>query len=209
MNALEVPESMKAVFWFDGDNSQLAVATSVEGIQMFNDLGVIACKHNAAGTGKEQAADLGNCFSLAKFKNKCTTVQHIHTSNHLLKKALTDQLKTLSKANKFHHQKHAHIVDHFSKQPIVLALSTLSDNITSGWIANGIIDTKNRKYPVMKKIIATCKKIPTLDDKPHERIINLTVIVPLVSASHTWFRFGHHAHLPNLTISAILLSRTR
>lgn len=89
------------MFWIDGDTSQLATMTSEEGIQWFHDNSVIACKHNAAGTGKEQAADLGNSFSLSKFKNKRTTNKDIDAEDHLLKRRLKEELKKLSDQNTF------------------------------------------------------------------------------------------------------------
>ena len=159
-----ITEELRAVFWMDGDSSQLASMTSEEGIRWFHENGVIACKHNAAGTGKEQAADLGNCFRISKSVNKRTTNKDIDVENHLLKRRMTEQLKYMSTKNMFRHQKHAAIVDHLSKQPIVLAKSSLLDNVISGWKANGIIDSKFHKYPNLHKMIATCKKIPKPSD---------------------------------------------
>ena len=159
-----IPEEMRAVFWSDGDTSQLASTTSSQGIEWFREMGVIACKHNAAGTGKEQAADLGNCFSLGKLLNKHTTVEHILPKNHPLKRRVAMELQRLSDAKLFRHVKHAHIVDYISKQPILLAACNLSENIVKGWTENGIIDAKHRQYPVIKKMIATCKKIDKLED---------------------------------------------
>jgi len=44
-----------AVSWCDGDNSQIDTIVSEEGIQSYAANNVIANKHNASGTGKEQA----------------------------------------------------------------------------------------------------------------------------------------------------------
>lgn len=107
---------------------------------------------------------LGNCFNIGKSKNKRTTVEHIMTKNHPLKRRLTSELKRLSDMKLFRHPKHAHIVDHFSIQPEVLQTANLSHNIVIGWIANGIIDSKQRQYPVLKKVIAICKKVPKMED---------------------------------------------
>ena len=79
----------------DGDTSQLASMTSEEGIQWFCENGIITCKHNASGTGKEQAADLGNCFQLSKMQNKRTTNKDISAENHILKRHLIEQLQVL------------------------------------------------------------------------------------------------------------------
>ena len=96
-----ITEDLRAVFWMDGDTSQLASMTSDEGIQWFRENGVIACKHNASGTGKEQAADLENCFRLSKMLNQRTTNKDISAENHLLKRRLIEQLKILSVKNIF------------------------------------------------------------------------------------------------------------
>ncbi len=46
-----------AVSWCDGDNSQIDTIVSEEGIQRYSANNIVANKHNASGTGKEQAND--------------------------------------------------------------------------------------------------------------------------------------------------------
>jgi hypothetical protein len=45
-------------------------------------------------------------------------------------------------------------------------MANLFHNIVTSWITNGIIDSKHRQYLliIMKKLIATCKKMPTMED---------------------------------------------
>ena len=77
--------------WCDGDHSQIDTIVSPDGIHRYSANNVIANKHNASGTGKEQACDLGKVFPISKKLNKSTTVEHIPSSNHLLKSKLESQ----------------------------------------------------------------------------------------------------------------------
>ena len=65
-----------AVSWCDGDNSQIDTIVSEEGIQRYSANNIIANKHNASGTGKEQA-------NISNQLNKTPTVKHISSVNHI------------------------------------------------------------------------------------------------------------------------------
>ena len=84
-------DKLTAVSWCDGDHSQIDTIVSPDGIHRYSANNVIANKHNASGTGKEQACDLGKVFTISKKLNKSTTVEHIPSSNHLLKSKLESQ----------------------------------------------------------------------------------------------------------------------
>jgi hypothetical protein len=75
-------DELTAVSWCDGDHSQIDTIVSPDGIHRYSANKVIANKHNASGTGKEQACDLGKVFTISKKLNKSTTVEHIPSSNH-------------------------------------------------------------------------------------------------------------------------------
>jgi hypothetical protein len=75
-------DELTAVSWCDGDHSQIDTIVSLDGIHWYSANNVIANKHNASGTGKEQACDLGKVFTISKKLNKSTTVEHIPSSNH-------------------------------------------------------------------------------------------------------------------------------
>jgi hypothetical protein len=81
-----------AVSWCDGDNSQIDTIVSEEGIQRYSANNITANKHNASGTGKEQANDLCKVFPISNQLNKTTTVEHISSSNHHLKRHLAQNL---------------------------------------------------------------------------------------------------------------------
>jgi hypothetical protein len=78
----------KVVSWCDGDNLQVDTIVSEEGIQMYSANNIIGNKRNASGTGKEQACNLGKVFPTSKKLNRTTTVKHIPSSNHCLKRLL-------------------------------------------------------------------------------------------------------------------------
>jgi hypothetical protein len=81
-----------AVSWCDGNNLQIDNFVCPDGIQWYSANNVIANKHNESGTGKHQVCDLGKVFTISKELNKSTTLEHIPSSNHLLKKKFETQL---------------------------------------------------------------------------------------------------------------------
>jgi len=80
-----------AVSWCDGDNAQIDTIVSEEGIQRYSANNIIANKHNASSTEKEQANCLCKVFPISNQLNKTTTVEHISSSNHHLKRHLEEQ----------------------------------------------------------------------------------------------------------------------
>ena len=82
----QIPEDLKAVFWCDGDNSQIDSIVNKNGILLFVANGIIANKHNASRTGSEQAPDLNKVFPVGKILNKKITVVHIPSDWHVLKR---------------------------------------------------------------------------------------------------------------------------
>jgi hypothetical protein len=77
-----------AVSWCDGDNLQYDTIVSEKGIQRCSANNIIANKHNACGTGKEKVCTSGKVFPISNKLNKTTTVKHISSSNHPLKRHL-------------------------------------------------------------------------------------------------------------------------
>jgi hypothetical protein len=85
-------DELTAVSWCDEDHSQIDTIVSPDGIHPYSADKVIVNKHNASGTGKEKACDLGKVLTISTKLNKSTTVEHIPSSNHLLKSKLESQL---------------------------------------------------------------------------------------------------------------------
>jgi hypothetical protein len=57
-----------AVSWCDGDTSQIDTIVCKDGIQRYSANNVIANKHNASGTGKEQACDFGKVKNVQTYR---------------------------------------------------------------------------------------------------------------------------------------------
>jgi hypothetical protein len=151
-----------AVSWCDGDNSQIDTIVSEEGIQIYAANNIIANKHNASGTGKEQACDLGKVFPISKKLNKSTTVEHIPSSNHHLKRQLELQFSKFN--SKIRIKKHSAIIDYLAKQPTILSRSCVRENVLSGYVASGSVDPMHFRMPVLFKILSTCKKVCNLNE---------------------------------------------
>ena len=111
-------DKLTAVSWCDGDHSQIDTIVSPDCIHRYSANNVIANKHNASGTGKEQACDLSKVFPVSKKLNKSTTVEHIPSSNHLLKSKLESQFAKFN--TKLCIKKHSAIIDYLAKQATIL-----------------------------------------------------------------------------------------
>jgi hypothetical protein len=146
----------------DGDNSQIDTIVSEEGIQMYYANNSIANKHNASGTGKEQACDLGKVFPISKKLNKSTTVKHIPSSNHHLKRHLELQFAKIN--SKLRIKKHSAIIDYLAKQPTILSRSCVCKNVLSGYVASGFVDPIHFRMPVLFKLLWNCKKVCNLHE---------------------------------------------
>ncbi len=68
-------DELTAVSWCDGDHSQIDNIVSSDGIHRYSANKVIANKHNASGTGKEQACDLSKAFTISKIYHLQETQQ--------------------------------------------------------------------------------------------------------------------------------------
>jgi len=110
-----IPEKLKAVFWCDGDNSQLDIIVGQEGLDFLVNSGVITNKHNAARTGGEQSCDQSKEFPIGKRLNKTITLQHIPSSQHLLKRNLETKFKDLYNENLMRLKKKNDTVNYLGK----------------------------------------------------------------------------------------------
>jgi hypothetical protein len=141
-----------SVSWCDGYNSQIDTIVSEEGIQMYSANNIIANKHNASGTGKEQACDLGKVFPISKKLNKSTTIELIPSSNHHLKRQLELQFSKFN--SKLLIKKHSAIIDYLAKQPTILSRSCIHENVLSGYVESGFVDPMHFQMPVLARIRA-------------------------------------------------------
>ena len=157
----QIPESEVAVFWCDGDNSQIDSIVNEDGIELFMKHGVIANKHNPSRTGSEQGPDLNRVFPSEKELNRKITVKHVPSDEHTLKHRLELAFAQLANDNGLRLRKVAVLVDFFAKQPQVLSKSRVPDNIIHGLVANGMLDPTTKRVPVFQNIIGTIRRVPT------------------------------------------------
>ncbi len=150
-------DELTAVSWCDGDHSQIDTIISPDGIHRYSANNVIANKHNASETGKEQACDLGKVFTISKKLNKSTTVEHIPCSNHLLKSKLELQFAKFN--TKLRIKKQSTIIDYLAKQPTILSCACVRENVQSGLIASGMIDSHGLCMPVLHKFIQCARRL--------------------------------------------------
>ena len=160
----QIPEDLKAVFWCDGDNSQIDSIVNENGISLFVANGIIANKHNASRTGSEQAPDLNKVFPVGKILNKKITVVQIPSDRHVLKRRLILAFAQLALEHGVCLKKVRTLVDYFSKQPQVISRSHIPDNIVHGVVANGMVDPTLKRVPVFRNIIGTIRRVPTLKE---------------------------------------------
>ena len=157
-----VPDHLVASCSADGDKSQLATIVNEESVKEYDRKGVLAWKHNAAGTAVGQAANCGRQFVTAKSLNKKLTVKEIPSDQHLLKGALERKFKQLRAEKILLLKKQAGAVDFLAKFPVVYTRSCTRDNVLHGFHRNGQLDTTLGMVPVFHQCIATRRSIPTL-----------------------------------------------
>ena len=72
----DIPDHLRAISWMDGCSSQLKLITSPENVMVENELNITCCKHSAARTAVEQAADAGCMFKETKRMVHSTATPH-------------------------------------------------------------------------------------------------------------------------------------
>ena len=156
-----IEEENIAISYGDGDVSALKTIVSEEGIAVYNRNGIVGCKGNPSGTAKEQICDLCKVFPITNHVNKNTTVEHIPRKEHKLKDNIIEALD--EHRNDLILKKPGVVIDYLSKQPDTLTQACRRENVVKGLIENGMLDPVNRRMPVFKKLMATNKKVPTIE----------------------------------------------
>ena len=119
---------------------------------------VIANKQNAARTGVEQPADLAKVFVIFKQQNKTHTVAGIDPSRHPMKMRVTkafnsEALRILNLNSK----KKSSLIDFISTLPELATKAATRGNILHGFYKSGLIDHTKSRYPVLLKVLGTCR----------------------------------------------------
>ena len=161
-----IPEDMKAVSWCDGDLAQIENIVSPDSLPIYKENMISAAKQNAARSGTEQFADLTKTFKQMQTLQKVISVSNVPIERHPMKKMIFNELKDLQNQQKLllKPSKKNSIIDFIASVPGMTAKSVTRDNIIHGVLENGMLDSKQFRYPDFDKMLATCRLDPTKDE---------------------------------------------
>ena len=161
-----IPEDLFAVSWCDGDLAQIASIIDDDSVSLYNQHLIIANKQNAARSGTEQAADLGKQFKAMKGLEKSVTVSATPLERHPLKRSITKAFSKLQDEGRLYLKdtKKKALVDFVASYPEMAVKGLTREGIMEGFLANGMVDSKFQRYPDFHKLLATCRKDPTVDE---------------------------------------------
>ena len=181
-----IPDKLTAVCACDGDLSQ--VANIKETVHKLKDLKIHANKQNASRSGVEQPADLVKVFMIIKkilpeYTATDLPADRSPVKDKLVGKWATDEdlLSLALKGNK-----KSTLIDFLAVLPDVVTKACDSKNIRTGFIAAGIIDKDNYRFPVLNKILATCRRNVTKEES--DNILDLF--------EHFLTTFDEQGHIP-------------
>ena len=165
----EIPDNLTAVSWMDGCHGQLKLTTTETVMKTEKKLKIVTCKHSAARTAVEQAADVGPMFKMVK-----SAVKKMPTANYensplffRLTKIINDLEKSSNPEDRDivclpTHKKNALIVG-LSKLPVAMTSSFTSPIIQSAFRDNGQLDPENGAIPNVKALLGTYRGSITKD----------------------------------------------
>ena len=154
-----IPDHLQCVSWMDGCNSQLKLITSDENMRKEKDKKIICCKHSAARTAVEQAADTGAMFKILKQLVRSTEAPT--SANNSVYHHLEQEFKRLDLASS--ETESLHLPSH-KKKAILLTLSKLpiassraySDHIIKkAFLINGQLDVNHNLVPSLSNCLNT------------------------------------------------------
>ena len=158
-----IPEYLWAISWMDGCSSQLKLITSESNMQVENKLKITVCKHSAARTSVEQAADAGPMFKELKRLNNNTKSPHTCNSSvfHFLQTAI-DSLENENNSSSVNgrrlnlpsHKKKA-IIATTSKLPIATSHAYTDAHIKKAFVLNGQLDISHNLVPSLNGLLNT------------------------------------------------------
>ena len=184
-DGISIPDELTAAAWCDGDLPQ--VHAIVGNHNLFTEMKVVANKQNAARTGVEQPADLAKVFIIFKQQNKTHTVTDIDPPRHPMKMRVTrafnsDALKVLNLNSK----KKSSLIDFISTLPELATKAATRGNILHGFYESGLIDRTKSRYPVLLKVIGTCRS--TLPKEVYQSVID--------NFTHLYRTMMEHGRIP-------------
>lgn len=153
-----VPDNLRVVSWMDGCYGQLKLITQEQFMKEHEDrLKITICKHSAARTGVEQAADQGVMFKGLKRLIKEMDTPH-HSCSPIIKmiESTLDSMNAGGKLKLLAHKKKG-IVSALAKLPIAMGRAYDSVFVTNAFVMNGMIEKQCGVVPSPKAMIDTLR----------------------------------------------------
>ena len=159
--SLTEPPHLRAVSWMDGASGQLKLITNEENLKTEAALKITCCKHSAARTGVEQAADCGPMFKFLKSQMKQMDNPHSASNSimHFLETEFTS-LRATSTSNPTRllnispHKKKA-LLATIPNLPEATAKAYSVSNVKKGFVLNGQLDNDSKLVPCLENIVHT------------------------------------------------------
>ena len=154
-----IPDYLQCVSWMDGCNSQLKLITSEENMEKEKMRKIVCCKHSAARTAVEQAADTGAMFK--HLKRIVRSTENPTSANnsiyHHLQQTFTNLSNDPTSSDFLHllsHKKKAVILT-LAKLPIATARAYSDHVIKKAFMINGQLDLDHQLVPCLESCLNT------------------------------------------------------
>ena len=151
--------SDKVVSWIDGGPSQLSLIIDEETQNLDEVLNIVTCKHAAATTAVQQAADISPIFKIIR-KLSDYSSHNITRASYGYEKIVHEifqKTKSYGSLNLKANVESA-LIDHIICCPEIYSRSINYSTVTEGFKGNGMIDIDRYCWPDFDKIIATCRR---------------------------------------------------
>ena len=155
----DIPSYLQCVSWMDGCNSQLRLITSEENMKREMKMRIVCCKHSAARTAVEQAADTGAMFKHLK-KIVRTTENPFNANNsihHHIQQCFEQLHNNAPDGDSLHLPSHKRkaILFTISKLPIAASRAYADHVIKKAFMLNGQLDIDNQVVPSLDNCLNT------------------------------------------------------
>jgi hypothetical protein len=171
VSGMPVGRKLKAVCWMDGALEQ--VASIADNPEKFAKAWVTVCKQNAGRTGVEQPADLAPVFKLFKqyIANTSSLDKHVTKAfrDKLAKAFKTDPNLGRLKLKSTHHNA---LLDFLAICASAATKACSLANVIKGFTESGLLDEETNRFPVLAKILATCKRPQGLETSVVDKVSN-------------------------------------
>ncbi len=151
---------MSTVAYCDGDISQINVIKNSN--NLFIDNKVITNKQHASWSVVEQPADLARVFKIIKTLLPEHTVKNIPAERCPMKALMIDTFKNKLYVLRLPSNKTKSLIDFISTLSAIATKVCTVKNIQHGFMEAGLFDGNNLRFPVNDKILATCRRNPSL-----------------------------------------------